>query len=145
MISNSSLWWQHISITSLLFGIFFHNLTMLFHDWSHHRQILLVSEIVVLVGILLSFNIIIPYSVPQYVCSGLIMFVSAEVLEGQFLHSHSNRLPFYLISGRENLSVKWNKRGLQQHLFKLLPLAEQSQLKTMRNTKQLKSLSPYSS
>lgn len=46
------------------------------------RQILLASEIMVLIGILLSFNIIIPYSVPQYVCSGLIMFVSAEVLEG---------------------------------------------------------------
>lgn len=46
------------------------------------RQILLASEIMVLIGILLSFNIIIPYSVPQYVCSGLILFVSAEVLEG---------------------------------------------------------------
>ncbi|KAG6634150.1 hypothetical protein I3843_12G098500 [Carya illinoinensis] len=46
------------------------------------RQILLASEIVVCIGILLSFHIINPYSVPQYVCSGLIMFVSAEVLEG---------------------------------------------------------------
>ncbi|XP_038907176.1 SPX domain-containing membrane protein At4g22990-like isoform X3 [Benincasa hispida] len=46
------------------------------------RQILLVSEVLVLIGILLSFNILIPYSVVQYVGSGLIMFVSAEVLEG---------------------------------------------------------------
>lgn len=46
------------------------------------RQILLMSEIVVCLGILMSFNVIIPYSVPQYVVSGLIMFVSAEVLEG---------------------------------------------------------------
>ncbi|KAF5478344.1 hypothetical protein F2P56_004909 [Juglans regia] len=46
------------------------------------RQILLASEIIVCVGVLLSFHIIIPYSVPQYVCSGLILFVSAEVLEG---------------------------------------------------------------
>ncbi|KAL4570829.1 hypothetical protein LXL04_026492 [Taraxacum kok-saghyz] len=46
------------------------------------RQILLASEIVVCLGILMSFHIIIPYSVPQYVVSGLIMFVSAEVLEG---------------------------------------------------------------
>lgn len=46
------------------------------------RQILLVSEIVVCVGILMSFHVILPYSVPQYVISGLIMFVSAEVLEG---------------------------------------------------------------
>ncbi|GJZ02187.1 SPX domain-containing membrane protein-like protein isoform X1 [Tanacetum coccineum] len=45
------------------------------------RQILLVSEIVVCLIILMSFHVIIPYSVPQYVISGLIMFVSAEVLE----------------------------------------------------------------
>ncbi|EPS67471.1 hypothetical protein M569_07304, partial [Genlisea aurea] len=46
------------------------------------RQILLASEIVVLLGIVFSFNFIIKYSVPQYVSSGLIMFVAAEVLEG---------------------------------------------------------------
>lgn len=46
------------------------------------RQILLVSEIMVCLGILMSFHVVIPYSVPQYVVSGLIMFVSAEVLEG---------------------------------------------------------------
>ena len=39
----------------------------------------------VCIGILLSFHIISPYTVPQYVCSGLIMFVSAEVLEGEEL------------------------------------------------------------
>lgn len=39
----------------------------------------------VCVGILLSFHIISPYTVPQYVCSGLILFVSAEVLEGEEL------------------------------------------------------------
>lgn len=46
------------------------------------RQILLAAEIVVCIGILSSFHIIDPYTVPQYVCSGLITFVSAEVLEG---------------------------------------------------------------
>ncbi|XP_059441581.1 SPX domain-containing membrane protein At4g22990-like isoform X1 [Corylus avellana] len=46
------------------------------------RQILMASEIMVCIGILLSFHIFSPYTVPQYVCSGLIMFVSAEVLEG---------------------------------------------------------------
>lgn len=46
------------------------------------RQLLLASEIMVCLGILLSFNVVIPYSVPQYVCSGLLLFVSAEVLEG---------------------------------------------------------------
>lgn len=39
----------------------------------------------VLVGILSAFHVIIPYSVPQYICSGLLMFVSAEVLEGKVL------------------------------------------------------------
>lgn len=46
------------------------------------RQILLASEIIVFIGILFSFHFIVPYTIPQYVCSGLIMFVSAEVLEG---------------------------------------------------------------
>ncbi|KAI3501221.1 hypothetical protein L1887_29085 [Cichorium endivia] len=53
-------------------------ITNMFED----RQILLASEIVVCLGILMSFHVIIPYSVPQYVVSGLIMFVAAEVLEG---------------------------------------------------------------
>nr|GEU80732.1 SPX domain-containing membrane protein At4g22990-like [Tanacetum cinerariifolium] len=46
------------------------------------RQILLASEIMVCLGIVASFHIIVPYTVTQYVISGLIMFVSAEVLEG---------------------------------------------------------------
>lgn len=46
------------------------------------RQILLASEIGVFIGILFSFQFLIPYSVIQYVGSGLIMFVAAEVLEG---------------------------------------------------------------
>ncbi|GJU99572.1 ribonuclease H2 subunit B [Tanacetum coccineum] len=44
---------------------------------------LLVYEIVVCLGILMSFHVVIPYSVPQYVISGLIKFVSAEVSEGK--------------------------------------------------------------
>ncbi|XP_071707746.1 SPX domain-containing membrane protein At4g22990-like isoform X2 [Rutidosis leptorrhynchoides] len=54
------------------------NLSNMFED----RQILLASEIMVCLGILASFNIIIPYTVTQYVISGLVMFVSAEVVEG---------------------------------------------------------------
>eukprot|EP00268_Persea_americana_P039853 TRINITY_DN39509_c0_g1_i4.p1 TRINITY_DN39509_c0_g1~~TRINITY_DN39509_c0_g1_i4.p1 ORF type:complete len:359 (-),score=48.66 TRINITY_DN39509_c0_g1_i4:1003-1995(-) len=46
------------------------------------RQILLAAEIMVCIGIFLSFHVLVPYSVPQYVCSALITFVSAEVLEG---------------------------------------------------------------
>ncbi|KAE8646691.1 SPX domain-containing membrane protein At4g22990 isoform X1 [Cucumis sativus] len=46
------------------------------------RQLLLASEIMLCIGVILSFHILIPYSVPQYVCSALITFVSAEILEG---------------------------------------------------------------
>ncbi|KAK8520899.1 hypothetical protein V6N13_077032 [Hibiscus sabdariffa] len=66
------------------------------------RQILLASEIVVCIGILLSFHIIIPYSVPQYVCSGLIMFVSAEVLEGVNLSLLSRVMSSRLSRGTYN-------------------------------------------
>ncbi|GMJ00345.1 hypothetical protein like AT4G22990 [Hibiscus trionum] len=66
------------------------------------RQILLASEIVVFVGILLSFHVIIPYSVPQYVFSGLIMFVSAEVLEGVNLSLLSRVMSSRLSRGTYN-------------------------------------------
>ncbi|XP_074317276.1 SPX domain-containing membrane protein At4g22990-like [Silene latifolia] len=66
------------------------------------RQILLASEIVVLVGIVLSFNLFIPYSVPQYVFSGLIMFVSAEVLEGVNLSLLSRVMSSRLSRGTYN-------------------------------------------
>ncbi|KAL0800474.1 hypothetical protein Bca101_055649 [Brassica carinata] len=46
------------------------------------RKVLLASEIMLCIGILFSFHIIVPYSVPQYVASALLTFVSAEVLEG---------------------------------------------------------------
>ena len=49
---------------------------------SNCRQILLTSEIIVFIGILFSFNLFVPYTVPQYVISCLVMFVAAEVLEG---------------------------------------------------------------
>ncbi|XP_038726048.1 SPX domain-containing membrane protein At4g22990-like isoform X2 [Tripterygium wilfordii] len=66
------------------------------------RQILLASEIMVCVGILMSFHIIFPYSVPQYVCSGLIMFVSAEVLEGVNLSLLSRVMSSRLSRGTYN-------------------------------------------
>ncbi|KAL0373174.1 UNVERIFIED_CONTAM: SPX domain-containing membrane protein [Sesamum calycinum] len=66
------------------------------------RQILLASEIMVLLGIIFSFNFIIPYSVPQYVCSGLIMFVSAEVLEGVNLSLLSRVMSSRLSRGTYN-------------------------------------------
>uniref|UniRef100_A0A803LQS6 SPX domain-containing protein n=1 Tax=Chenopodium quinoa TaxID=63459 RepID=A0A803LQS6_CHEQI len=66
------------------------------------RQILLASEIMVCIGIVLSFNLIIPYTVPQYVCSGLIMFVSAEVLEGVNLSLLSRVMSSRLSRGTYN-------------------------------------------
>ncbi|GAV79427.1 SPX domain-containing protein/MFS_1 domain-containing protein [Cephalotus follicularis] len=66
------------------------------------RQILLASEIMVCIGILLSFHFFIPYSVPQYVCSGLILFVSAEVLEGVNLSLLSRVMSSRLSRGTYN-------------------------------------------
>jgi hypothetical protein len=48
------------------------------------RQILLASEVMVLLGIITSFQFTPHYSIPQYVTSALITFVFAEVLEGMF-------------------------------------------------------------
>ncbi|XP_049369802.1 SPX domain-containing membrane protein At4g22990-like [Solanum verrucosum] len=73
-------------------------ITNMFED----RQILLASEIMVCVGILMSFNVIIPYSVPQYVCSGLLLFVSAEVLEGVNLSLLSRVMSSRLSRGTYN-------------------------------------------
>ncbi|KAI7755195.1 hypothetical protein M8C21_005708, partial [Ambrosia artemisiifolia] len=53
------------------------NINNMFED----RQILLASEIMVCLGIAANFHIIEPYTVTQYVVSGLVTFVSAEVLE----------------------------------------------------------------
>ncbi|XP_031407453.1 SPX domain-containing membrane protein At4g22990-like isoform X2 [Punica granatum] len=66
------------------------------------RQILLASEIMVCIGILLSFHVIIQYTVPQYVISGLIMFVSAEVLEGVNLSLLSRVMSSRLSRGTYN-------------------------------------------
>ncbi|KAL3331261.1 hypothetical protein AABB24_034866 [Solanum stoloniferum] len=66
------------------------------------RQILLVSEIMVFLGILGSFHIVSPYTVPQYVCSGLIMFVAAEVLEGVNLSLLSRVMSSRLSRGTYN-------------------------------------------
>ncbi|KAL8112402.1 SPX domain-containing membrane protein At4g22990-like [Apium graveolens] len=66
------------------------------------RQILMASEIMVFLGIILSFHIFVPYSVPQYVISGLIMFVSAEVLEGVNLSLLSRVMSSRLARGTYN-------------------------------------------
>lgn len=66
------------------------------------RQILMASEIMVFLGIILSFHIFVPYSVPQYVISGLIVFVSAEVLEGVNLSLLSRVMSSRLARGTYN-------------------------------------------
>ncbi|XP_047337589.1 SPX domain-containing membrane protein At4g22990-like [Impatiens glandulifera] len=66
------------------------------------RQILLVSEIFVCIGLILSFNIFVKYTILQYVCSGLIMFVAAEVLEGVNLSLLSRVMSSRLARGTYN-------------------------------------------
>ncbi|XP_072993954.1 SPX domain-containing membrane protein OsI_21475-like isoform X2 [Typha latifolia] len=66
------------------------------------RQILLASEILVLVGIVLSFRVTSSYTVPQYVSSALITFVSAEVLEGVNLSLLSTVMSSRLARGTYN-------------------------------------------
>ncbi|XP_070021126.1 SPX domain-containing membrane protein At4g22990-like [Nicotiana sylvestris] len=66
------------------------------------RQILLASEIMVCLGILMSFQVVFQYSVPQYVCSGLLLFVSAEVLEGVNLSLLSRVMSSRLSRGTYN-------------------------------------------
>uniref|UniRef100_A0A7C9DQJ6 SPX domain-containing protein n=2 Tax=Opuntia streptacantha TaxID=393608 RepID=A0A7C9DQJ6_OPUST len=66
------------------------------------RQVLLMSEFIVCVGIVMSFHVGIPYSVPQYVISALITFVSAEVLEGVNLSLLSRVMSSRLSRGTYN-------------------------------------------
>ncbi|XP_059651490.1 SPX domain-containing membrane protein At4g22990-like isoform X2 [Cornus florida] len=66
------------------------------------RQVLLASEIMVCLGIVLSFHMVIDYSVPQYVCSALITFVFAEVLEGVNLSLLSRVMSSRLSRGTYN-------------------------------------------
>lgn len=66
------------------------------------RQLLLVSEILVLLGIVLSFQFTSSYTVPQYVCSALITFVAAEVLEGVNLSLLSQVMSSRLARGTYN-------------------------------------------
>ncbi|KAI3969187.1 hypothetical protein MKW92_022843 [Papaver armeniacum] len=66
------------------------------------RQILLASEIMVCIGIVLSFHVTHTYSIPQYVFSALITFVSAEVLEGVNLSLLSRVMSSRLARGTYN-------------------------------------------
>ncbi|XP_062185255.1 SPX domain-containing membrane protein OsI_17046-like isoform X2 [Phragmites australis] len=73
-------------------------ITNLFED----RQILLASEVMVLIGIIMSFRFTPHYSIPQYVVSALITFVFAEVLEGVNLSLLSRVMSSRLSRGTYN-------------------------------------------
>ncbi|KAL5215312.1 hypothetical protein ABZP36_004464 [Zizania latifolia] len=73
-------------------------ITNLFED----RQILVASEIMVLIGIITSFRFTPHYSIPQYVLSALITFVFAEVLEGVNLSLLSRVMSSRLARGTYN-------------------------------------------
>ncbi|GAB4844419.1 hypothetical protein Ancab_037783 [Ancistrocladus abbreviatus] len=66
------------------------------------RQVLLASEIMVCLGIVLSFEILFPYWILQYVSSAFITFVSAEVLEGVNLSLLSRVMSSRLSRGTYN-------------------------------------------
>ncbi|KAF8701156.1 hypothetical protein HU200_033818 [Digitaria exilis] len=66
------------------------------------RQILLASEVALLAGVLLSFGVTGTYTVAQYVCSALLTFVSAEVLEGVNLSLLSQVMSSRLSRGTYN-------------------------------------------
>ncbi|KAJ3692688.1 hypothetical protein LUZ60_011783 [Juncus effusus] len=66
------------------------------------RQILVVSEILVLIGVMFSFHVIGSYTVAQYVCGALLLFVSAEVLEGVNLSLLSRVMSSRLSRGTYN-------------------------------------------
>ncbi|KAK4738701.1 hypothetical protein R3W88_002398 [Solanum pinnatisectum] len=81
------------------------------------RQVLLASEILVCLGIVLSFHVVIPYSVPQYVCSALITFVAAEVLEGVNLNLLSRAMSSRLSKGTYNGGLLSTEAGTLARVF----------------------------
>lgn len=68
----------------------------------------------VFIGVLLSFKFVDAYTVPQYVCSGLIMFVSAEVLEGEKLfNSEFLLMMMNFVIRRKVISYRWLKTNMK--------------------------------
>lgn len=114
LVAESSVVTGHYfiwSTTSVAFFLAFLGLTVLpvnvivgnyISNMFEERQVLLASEIMVLIGILLSFQVLIPYTVPQYVSAALITFVSAEVLEGVNLSLLSRVMSSRLSRGTYN-------------------------------------------
>lgn len=80
------------------------------------RQILLASEIVVLVGIIMSFHFTHSYSVPQYVCSALVTFVAAEVLEGEhYFYFKENKHYVYIFCSLDFFALRYSISNVNRH------------------------------
>jgi len=85
-----------------------------------YRQLLMVSQITLLVGIIFSFKVTSTYSVVQYVASALITFVSAEVLEGKKIQPPLKRMPLhsiFLLRMDHNLQSYWANTGVNLSLL----------------------------
>ncbi|KAK7256731.1 hypothetical protein RIF29_30189 [Crotalaria pallida] len=97
--SNVAIFLACVGLTVLPVNIVIGNyITNMFEE----RQVLLASEIMVCIGLLLSFHLFISYSVTQYVGSALMTFVSAEVLEGVNLSLLSRMMSSRLSRGTYN-------------------------------------------
>ncbi|PSS24340.1 SPX domain-containing membrane protein [Actinidia chinensis var. chinensis] len=97
--SNVAIFLACLGLTVLPINIFVGSYVS---NMFEERQVLLASEIMVCLGIILSFHVIVPYSVPQYVSSALITFVAAEVLEGVNLSLLSRVMSSRLSRGTYN-------------------------------------------
>lgn len=71
----------------------------------------MASEVMVLIGIIMSFRFTAHYSIPQYVISALITFVFAEVLEGMlmFVYVQCNHLNSLCTTPRKRKSLSTAK------------------------------------
>ncbi|TKY65501.1 SPX domain-containing membrane protein [Spatholobus suberectus] len=106
--SNVSIFLACLGLTVLPVNIVVGNFIS---NMFEERQVLLTSEIMVCIGLLLSFHIMIPYSVTQYVGSALITFVSAEVLEGVNLSLLSKMMSSRLSRGTFNGALLSTEAG----------------------------------
>ncbi|KAL3536890.1 hypothetical protein ACH5RR_000256 [Cinchona calisaya] len=97
--SNVAIFLACLGLTVLPVNVFVGSyLSNIFEE----RQVLLASEVMVCLGIVFSFHVKNSYSIPQYVCSALVTFVSAEVLEGVNLSLLSRVMSSRLSKGTYN-------------------------------------------
>ncbi|KAH9573003.1 hypothetical protein CY35_02G182800 [Sphagnum magellanicum] len=115
LVSESSVVTAHYfqwSIHSVALFLALLGLTVLPVNWVigsyasnifQDRQLLIAAEILTCLGVLVSFDYgLMPYSVTQYISGALLMFVSAEVLEGVNLSLLSKVMSSRLARGTYN-------------------------------------------